>query len=203
MSCFQLQAEQSLSLIYHYGASFPCRNYSDMKTRPRQELDREQAALLERRGRGLGLMKDQFYGVGNWYGGKIQQTALLQKSRDGMSFVIQLEKLENQYRSHRLGRHLSSRRILHVRFPKELLMKESAALREYFHAKFVICGRVFMPFRTRKNHVFMVETSENYHRKFDPSCGDDLRLSFQDFVQQHNPLELNKEQVCIRDFLCI
>jgi RNA-dependent RNA polymerase len=158
----------------------------------REEFDREQGALVEDEGRGLGLMGD-YEAVSDWYGGKIQQVARLDKISD--KFVIRLEPPE-QKRSYQLARALGSRRLLQVRVPDELIKREVENIRNYLStAKFILCGRVYLPFHAKEKSVYMVETNEDYERNSTES-GDHLRNSFAQFVEWFNPMPLNAKQVC-------
>lgn len=160
----------------------------------RQELDREQAAILENKARGLGLM-GKWHGQDDWFGGRIQQIARLSKSNDNDGrYRIQLEPMEKR-RSHRFARFCGSRRILQLRIPKDLILKESAQLKVFLQGKFILCGRVFVPFHAKDHSLYMVETNENWERKPRPACGDQYRLSFAEFINWHNPPEYNYKQV--------
>ncbi|KAH7920937.1 hypothetical protein BV22DRAFT_765729 [Leucogyrophana mollusca] len=155
------------------------------------EYDREQKAIVENIGRGLGTM-GEWEGKEGWYGGQIQQVARLVKLASG--FTFELEKPEIR-RSHRFSRFLGSRRVLQVRVPSELMYKHGEEIRRFLHSsKFVLCGRVYIPFHAKEGALYMVETSENYQRLSDPSEGDQYRISLTDFVQWHNPLRLNAKQ---------
>lgn len=160
----------------------------------RRELDREQYAIMENKGRGLGLM-GEWYGDPDWYGGQVQQIARLKS--DGPTFTpyVCLEPLEKT-RSNRFARFLGSRRILQIRVSKDLLMRETSKIREFLCQKFILCGRVYVPFHATENSIYMLETDENWERIPDKSCGDQYRMSFGEFVAWHNPLDLNCNQVC-------
>jgi RNA-dependent RNA polymerase len=147
--------------------------------------------MLEGKGRGLGLMGD-YEGVENWYGGRIQQIARLNKSTTG--YTLRIEKPE-KIRSYEIARFHSSRRIMQVRIPKDLVGRDREGIQEYLRAKFVICGRVFVAFHPKDRSVYLIETDEDLERQSDCSYGDHLRMSLQQFVQLHNPLELNDGQV--------
>ena len=162
-------------------------------TRNREELDREQMAIIENRERGLGLM-GEWYGDQDWHGGQIQQLARLVES--GKTFKIRLEPMEKR-RSHRFARYLGSRRIIQLRIPDELVMKQLPALQSYLSQKFVLCGRIYVPLHAKDNSVYMIETNENYERQPGSWCGDEYRRSFADVVSWHNPLNLNKNQVMV------
>jgi RNA-dependent RNA polymerase len=166
----------------------------------------------------LGLTADsKWEGVDNWYGGRIQQVAhldlvtsepmlsgasppktrslpkisLTKKHGSPVPFCIRLDKLEST-RSCGFARFLGSRHLLQVRVPKKLLGDEARA---YMQQKFVICGRVFVPFQAKENNVYMMETDENVDRVPDVQQGDQHRMSFSQFVEWFNPLSLNYKQV--------
>ncbi|KAG2122046.1 RNA dependent RNA polymerase-domain-containing protein [Suillus cothurnatus] len=153
------------------------------------EYDREQLAIVENRGRGLGTMGD-WEGKENWYGGKIQQVARI--VRAGSSFRLELEKPEIR-RSHRFARFLGSRRILQIRVPASLTY-DTEVPKFLESSKFILCGRVFVPFHAKEGSVYLFETNENIDRQTNPSDGDDYRLTLHEFVQWHNPLRLNSKQ---------
>ncbi|KAG0706616.1 RNA dependent RNA polymerase-domain-containing protein [Suillus ampliporus] len=156
------------------------------------EYDREQFAIVENKGRGLGTM-GQWEGKDTWYGGKIQQAARIVKA--GQSFKFELEKPEIR-RSHRFARFLGSRRILQVRVPDNLTYdKVGAAIREFLTSrKFVLCGRVFVPFHAKEGSLYLFETNENVDRQTNLGDGDSHRLTLYQLMQWHNPLRLNSKQ---------
>jgi RNA-dependent RNA polymerase len=106
-------------------------------------------------------------------------------------FCIRLDKLEST-RSFRFARFLGSRHLLQVRVPEDLLGDGASA---YMQQKFVICGRVFVPFQAKENSVYLMETDENVDRAPDVQQGDQHRMSFGQFVEWFNPLSLNYKQV--------
>ncbi|KAH7911585.1 RNA dependent RNA polymerase-domain-containing protein [Hygrophoropsis aurantiaca] len=155
------------------------------------EYDREQAAIMENKGRGLGAM-GEWHGKDNWYGGRIQQVVRLLKN--GSGFIFELEKPEIR-RSHRFSRFLGSRRVLQVRISEDLMLRSGEEVRTFLHrSKFVLCGRVFLPFHAKEGALYMMETNENYGRTMDFLQGDHFRISLSAFVQWHNPLRLNSKQ---------
>ncbi|KAH7886339.1 RNA dependent RNA polymerase-domain-containing protein [Phlebopus sp. FC_14] len=157
------------------------------------EYDREQAAILENKGRGLGGM-GAWKGKDNWYGGRIQQVGRLVKTRGNVGFAIHLEKPEIR-RSHRFSRFLGSRRVLQVRVSDDLLYKHGEPVRHLFSShKFILCGRVYIPFHAKEGSIYMMETNENFQREPNTTDGDGFRLSLMDFVNWHNPLRANSTQ---------
>lgn len=157
------------------------------------EYDREQAAILENKGRGLGGM-GPWHGKDGWYGGRIQQVARLKEARSKGSFYIQLERPEIR-RSHRFARYLGSRRILQVRVPDSFLYQQGDEVRRFFGChKFILCGRVFLPFHAKEGGVYMVENNQGFGHQCNPQDGDHYRLPFMDFINWHNPFKLNSHQ---------
>lgn len=131
-------------------------------------------------------------GIRNWYGGQIQQICRLKKGPAG--FTVTLEPLEKN-RSHRFGRYLGSRRLLQMRIDTELLHKEREEVTLFLARDFVLCGRVFRPFTSKEDSLYMVEITRNYGRLPRKSEGDHLRISYGDFLRWHNPWERNCGQV--------
>lgn len=163
----------------------------------RAEYDREQAAIIEHEGRGLGGM-GPWHGKDNWYGGRIQQIGRVRKGKGKGSFVIQLEKPEIR-RSHRFSRYLGSRRVLQVRVAEELIYQHGDELREFLIChKFILCGRVFIPFHAKEGSVYMAETNQNYGRQCAHYEGDQYRISLARLIRWHNPFNLNSRQVRCR-----
>lgn len=154
----------------------------------RRQLDLEQEAIMENKGRGLGLMGD-FRGESDWYGGRIQQLGRVTK--DGTSFAIKLERMESR-RSNRFARHFGSRRFLQIRVPEDFLLAERDKVKRFFRRKFILFGRVFIPFHAKEKNVYLVETNENYGRHSQEWCGDQFRSTLNEFINWHNPLDVLK-----------
>ncbi|KAF9011305.1 RNA dependent RNA polymerase-domain-containing protein [Cyathus striatus] len=153
-----------------------------------RELDREEKAILENRSRGLGLM-GPWEGHSDWHGGQIQQIARLVK--DGDLYKIILERMESK-RSYRFARFYGSRRILQLKIPDAVVNEKS--LKEFLQHKFVLCGRVFVPYHVKDGKLYLVEIKDDKYRQPQEWCGDLHRLSFADFCNWHNPIVLNFEQ---------
>ncbi|EDR15354.1 uncharacterized protein LACBIDRAFT_301565 [Laccaria bicolor S238N-H82] len=154
------------------------------------ELDREQDAIKENLSRGLGLM-GPWKGDPDWHGGQVQQLAQLVKVNG--SLKVQLEPLEKR-RSHRFARFYGSRRIIQLRIPDDMVTKDNATVKQFLSQKFILLGRIFVPFHSKDGGVYMVETDQNSGRIPKGSCGDQYRLSFDAFMRWHNPLEYNFKQ---------
>ncbi|KAF4611719.1 hypothetical protein D9613_004267 [Agrocybe pediades] len=153
-----------------------------------KELDREQAAIEEGLSRGLGLM-GEWHGAQDWYGGRIQQIIRLVK--EDSSFKMLIEPLEMK-KSNRFARFYGSRRFLHLRISEELLKSDNDAVKAFLLKKFVLCGRTFVPFHSKDEALYLVETDEDYHRIPRDYFRDNQRMSFQEFINWHNPLDVPK-----------
>ena len=161
----------------------------------REELDREQAAILENNNRGLGL-QGHWEGKDNWYGGKIQQIVRMERSTDRTATVpwtLTLERMQ-MTRSHRFARFLGSRHLLQVK----IVGKDRDLVRErkFLEQRFVLCGRIFVPFSTKDGKVYLMEIDMDYDARVPQlSQGDQYRISLEEFVAWHNPMGLNCDQV--------
>jgi hypothetical protein len=82
-----------------------------------------------------------------------------------------------------------------VKINKQLLWKSGDEVIKFLTKKFVLCGRIFVPFQSRDEGLYMVETNEDYGRNGAAWGGDAYRMSFNEFINWHNPIEKNYEQV--------
>ena len=130
-------------------------------------------------------------GQPDWYGGKVQQVAMLREADDGFHLV--LTKME-MGKSTRFARSLGSRRMLQVSIPRDVVIHRADELRAFFGQKFVLCGRVFVAFCVKGARVFLMEIPEDYERVAD-APGDDKRITLMEFVAWHNPMDRNGSQV--------
>ncbi|KAK7695210.1 hypothetical protein QCA50_002400 [Cerrena zonata] len=156
-----------------------------------KELDREQMALEEHENRGLGLHgldeaeNESWDGVKRWYGGRIQQTILVELVDEKPQ--LRLAPMEMR-KSNRFARFLGSRRMLSLNLPKRWQGGE-----KFMRNKFVLCGRVFVPFCVKDNGAYLFEINDDYQRNPNENA-DGYRISLQDLINWHNPLELNSKQ---------
>ncbi|KAJ3992350.1 RNA dependent RNA polymerase-domain-containing protein [Lentinula boryana] len=157
-----------------------------------QESDREQLALLENRGRGLGFM-GHFQNVDNWFGGQIQQIATLRETAR-FTLFLQLEPLEMR-RSTRFARQFGSRRVLQVRIADDFLRAQARERTiSFLSRKFVLNGRVFAPTPPKEGAIYLVEIGEDYERTSMSKFGDQHRKSLREVLEWHNPMTLNSQQ---------
>ena len=83
-------------------------------------------------------------------------------------------------------------------------------LHDFLGQKFVLCGRVFVALRPKDSKggkawkIYLIEVNEDVDRYPKISEGDHRRLTLQEFVAWHNPIELNRKQVRTTTFMtCI
>ncbi|KAJ7589619.1 RNA dependent RNA polymerase-domain-containing protein [Mycena floridula] len=159
-----------------------------------EELHREQEAIFENKGRGLGLM-GTWGNVPNWYGGRIQQfVRLLERSKkDGGGFLLVLEAMEMR-KSTRLARKLGSRRVIQVRGADNFLRDKGQQVIAFLSQAFIIAGRVFLAIPPKDTTVYLVEIQADHERFTQPWCGDEHRLTFGQILEWHNPVSLNSNQ---------
>lgn len=126
----------------------------------------------------------------------MQQLVHLRESQGGVR--LELGPMQKVGRSHRISRFLGSRRLLQVKLPDGVMYEAKSVIniRELLSKKFVLCGRVFVPFAIKDGKTYFVETDENFERTSRVDQCDHLRLSFTRFIEWYNPLGLNKTQVC-------
>ena len=148
----------------------------------RRELDREEKAMQEGKGRGLGLMGD-WESCPNWYGGRIQVVFRLHKVEEG--FKVLVEPLESR-RSHYFSRMLGSRRLAQIKIPDDYLLKDIQAVRTFLRQRFVFMGASYLPYHAKDgNSVYCI----------DSTSGGNSLSTFSSVCEWHNPIERNFRQV--------
>lgn len=132
----------------------------------------------------------------DWYGGRISQCARVVE--DSGQFKIVLDPPVYHQNTSRFARFLGSRRMFRLSIPSGV---RKDRLHSFLAQKFVLCGRVFVALRPKESKggkawkVYLIEVNENVDRSPKKSEGDHRRLTLQDFVRWHNPIELNRKQV--------
>ena len=141
-----------------------------------------------------------FEGAEDWFGGRVQIIVRLGRhlgSIESPAFVLEPPEMKLSYAP---ARELGSRRLLVLKTAPPPPADPQQKKRHYepplelFARKFVLMGRVFVPFDAKDGHVYAVETDEDYERDPIPDMGDGLRQPFWEFVKTHNPLALNYRQ---------
>jgi RNA-dependent RNA polymerase len=150
------------------------------------------------------LSKNEFAGLGfsqeepNWYGGKVEFRATLQdtSSTDIPQYKIVLQR-PVLGTSCRFTRRFGSQSFLRVKIPSALLNKRDHDLVRFLSRPFILTGYVFRAFYAKKDHVFLFKTCEVYDGKnvSEPMVtGRKSDLTFQQFIDWHNPLQFNIRQ---------
>ncbi|KAJ6453034.1 RNA dependent RNA polymerase-domain-containing protein [Mycena vitilis] len=152
-----------------------------------RELDREAKAKVENRARGLGLM-GEFDGIPNYYGGNVQCTVRLLYKADDQMPDVRLEPLQLTW-SHHLARELGSVSVI-----KLLDDRDGALVKQWALRKFILCGRTYVALPPKRGKVYIIETNEDYGRIAQAWCGDEHRISYDDYVRNNNPMHLNAAQ---------
>ncbi|KAJ4498650.1 RNA dependent RNA polymerase-domain-containing protein [Lentinula lateritia] len=157
---------------------------------PYDELDLEEESLKRDPYSALGFVQNS-----DWFGGKVVFRAKLkiqvENPKKPPSFKIELEKAELGASS-RFSRRFGSKSFIRIKIPKNLT-RYSKELMHFFRRPFIIAGRVFRAFLEKEKNVFFFMTNENS----DPGLVLDTvsqKLSIDDFLNWHNPIELNKNQ---------
>jgi hypothetical protein len=153
-------------------------------------MDIEESALAEDQYAGLGHSTD----YPGWYGGKVEFRAKLQKDEKTNSYKIVLERCMLGT-SCRFTRRFGSKSFLRIKIPSRILHSNTNGLIAYFRNPFVIWGRIFRAFYAKDDNVFLFRTNEIFdesHIRPDHFPG----FSLLQFIEWHNPLEFNRNQVC-------
>lgn len=99
--------------------------------------------------------------------------------------------------SNRFARRFGSAHFLRIKVPKSLMRREHQEnLMNFFHRPFILMGCVLRAFYAKEQNVFLFMTNEVYKDSvISLTKTVQGRLSFLDFVEWHNSLEGNAEQV--------
>ena len=161
---------------------------------PWQELDREEEALQKSPYGGLGF--DENNEPLNWHGGQVLFHAKLHNvsGDSNTQYKLTLEPAELSF-SHSFARRFGSKHFLRLKLTKGVL-KNSKQLLDYLRRPFILCGSVFRAFFAKNHNVFYVKTNEG------TKGGSILSnapvpgvMSFLEFINWHNPFNLNSNQV--------
>ncbi|KAJ7760119.1 RNA dependent RNA polymerase-domain-containing protein [Mycena maculata] len=72
--------------------------------------------------------------------------------------------------------------------------KGGAVLRKWAARKFIFCGRVYVALPPKSGKVYLIETDEDYGRVPQEWCGDQHRISYDEYIRTNNPMDLNANQ---------
>ena len=170
---------------------------------PWQELDKEEKALQKSPYGGLGFNENN-EPLG-WHGGQVLFHAKLHNlSRDSKSpeYKFTLEPAELSF-SHSFARRFGSKHFLRLGLTKAAL-KNSRLLLDYLRRPLILCGSIFRAFFAKNHNVFYVKTNEGTNGESvlsnAPVPGV---MSFLEFIDWHNPRDLNSKQVSKRSMSII
>ncbi|KAF9076729.1 RNA dependent RNA polymerase-domain-containing protein [Rhodocollybia butyracea] len=157
---------------------------------PYEELDTEEELLSKDPYAGLGFNENS-----EWFGGRVvfrgRITLLKGSDPKKTQFKVVLEKPELGA-SCRFTRRFGSKSFMRVKVPKSLI-RYSNDLMDFFRRPLVISGRVYRAFLEKDKNVFFFMTNEVLKNEIVPESVS-TRLSFTDFLNWHNPVELNMHQ---------
>ncbi|KAJ6501107.1 RNA dependent RNA polymerase-domain-containing protein [Mycena vitilis] len=171
----------------------PALTYSSWERGLWREFDREAKAMVENKCRGLGLM-GSFEGVPDYYGGNLKLTVRLLDMGENQIPGVRLEPPEMSG-SHHLARELGSVSVLALRDDKD-----GALARHWACRKFILCGRTYVALPPKDKKVYLIETDEDHERDAQAWCGDQHRVSYDEYLRKNNPLHLNGDQPLAKYF---
>lgn len=101
--------------------------------------------------------------------------------------------------SHSFARRFGSKHFLRMKLTKGVINKHSKKLLDYIRRPLILCGSVFRAFFAKESNVFYVKTNEGTDGKSILSnVSVPNVMSFLEFINWHNPIELNSKQVSKR-----
>ena len=159
---------------------------------PWEELDREQEALSLGPYEGLGN-NPKFPG---WHGGKVVFQGQLLVEDGKYRIVLDSCSIGG---SSRFTRRFGSWSFLRIKLPQSIFFGQKKDFIPFFLRPFIIWGRVFRVFDAKDCKVFLYWTDECVPSG-SPIPG---RMSFEEFINWHNPLEENKNQVSIKQLALV
>ncbi|KAF7347182.1 RNA-dependent RNA polymerase [Mycena venus] len=101
---------------------------------------------------------------------------------------VRLEPLQ-MTRSHHLARELGSVSVIALRDDKN-----GDLVRQWARRKFILCGRTYIALPPKASKVYLIETNEDYGRLVQEWCGDQHRISYDEYIHKNNPMALNANQ---------
>lgn len=149
---------------------------------------------------GLGFNNDGEYT--NWYGGKVLFHGKLQAPKTSGDkaprFKLTLEPAELDT-SNMFARRFGSRHFFRLKLTKFVLnTKHPDALMNFLCRPLILCGSVFRAFYSKETNVFYVKTNEYTDgEKIIPNKTVEGVMSFLEFLEWHNPMGCNNQQVIL------
>ncbi|CAA7259841.1 unnamed protein product [Cyclocybe aegerita] len=165
---------------------------------PWQELDREEAALLNDPYGGLG-----FKPTGEsleWHGGQVLFHGKLhdispKNCKKEPKYKMTLEPAELGP-SNMFARRFGSKHFFRLKLTKGVLNKSAEHLMTYLQKPLLLCSGVFRAFYAKDTNVFYVKTNERTDGTRVLVCEPPIQnvYSFLEFLEWHNPMKLNMKQ---------
>lgn len=143
------------------------------------EMDRERRATVENKGRGLGCM-GAFEDQQHWYGGKIHLAASVSyvtRKQGDLRPPFKITLLPLAYGISSFHSRLLPFGVMRLGISGDLKYDaKNESLRKFLAQKFVLSGRVFIPFVTKEDKAYLMQTDENYERCSHNYYGDQHRI---------------------------
>jgi RNA-dependent RNA polymerase len=171
----------------------------------REEYDREESALAENIGRGLGLM-GEWGGSPQWYGGQIEQKADLEVTGGpkDLKFRVVLCPPALTYKSRALMRFLGSRHVLQLNLQHSQIKVHDEGhlvrLRQFLSPRLLLLGRTFILFHVKENvTAWYIETISPEDSSFACHASDQHRFTYEQVIHWVNSTEYaqNYDQVSV------
>ncbi|KAJ3515971.1 hypothetical protein NLJ89_g1430 [Agrocybe chaxingu] len=165
---------------------------------PWQELDREEAALLNDPYGGLGFK--QTGESLEWHGGQVLFHGKLhdispKNCRKEPKYKMTLEPAELGP-SNMFARRFGSKHFFRLKLTKGVLNKSAEHLMTYLQKPLLLCGGVFRAFYAKDTNIFYVKTNERTDgtRVLVREPPIQNVYSFLEFLEWHNPMKSNMKQ---------
>lgn len=190
----------NLSPKYHFGVlhnEFNDVSRIDPHTLS-NEHEREFEALMEGKGRSLGLMGD-FKDHINWFGGRIQFSLKLRVDKVTKAVTFKCCPF-TLGKSTEVTRRLGSLSVVQIKYDRRIFFEKDASasdiVKDVLCRPLVICGRIFVLWylKGRENKACYIEVNKDYERKRNEKLGDHYRMTYEQFIEWMNPIMLNSKQ---------
>jgi len=140
---------------------------------------------------------------GSWYGGKVQFRATLWNDGPKANEILRV-RLEKPTLgpSNQLTRRFGSKAFFRVKITKGASGVCPNRLLDFFKRPFILCGAVFRAVYSKDDNVFFFKTNEGWDgaaQQVRETSDNTAGMSFLQFINWHNPIETNKNQVAYPD----
>lgn len=161
-------------------------------------MDREEAALARNPFAGLGFNEEgeriEWYGGQVLFSGKLQDASKGCKNSSASKYKIILEPAALGP-STMFARRFGSKHFFRLKLTKSS-NKDPDALLQYLRRPLLLCGFVFRAFYAKESNIFYVKTNEiTDGNAVIPGETIPGIMSFLEFLDWHNSIQLNSKQV--------